>query len=427
MSIKKILAVVFLIFSVAVNAQVNKYYYENAVFKEYIKTVMMYREGDILSSPIITLNDELELLFKFDDLSDLDHQYYYTIIHCDVNWNESFISQTDYLRGFPENPLLDYKYSFNTTFNYTHYELRLPNQDVQFNYSGNYVLVVYEDSDKSKVIITQRFYVVEPKVAISGAVKRPISDPFSGSNQEIDFEITYNKDFMIENPNRDVKVVLMQNNRWDNAIRNLKPLFIRANLLEYNYDQGENVFPAGNEFRYFDNRSNKYNGENVISTEFHSPYYHKTVVNGDVRANKNFFLYKEMNGRYTVESQDKEVRDFDTECDYTFVHFTLPLEAPLLGGSVNVFGALTGWNANKSNEMTWNFDTGAYELSLLLKQGYYNYMYAYVPQGSKVADIANIEGSFWEAENEYEILVYYSDFAARYDRLVGIMILYSGK
>jgi hypothetical protein len=69
--------------------------------------------------------------------------------------------------------------------------------------------------------------------------------------------------------------------------------------------------------------------------------------------------------------------------------------------------------------MTYNFERGEYELTLLLKQGYYNYIYVYVPQGAKVADHTNIEGSFWETSNDYQILVYYRDLAGRYDRLVG--------
>jgi hypothetical protein len=418
------IVVAFIFFSVLhVNAQENKFYYENAVYRENIKTVQMYRAGFELSHPVLTLNEDAQLLFKFDDLSDEVKNYFYTVIHCDANWNESYIGQVEYINGFTENPLLDYKLSFNTTFNYSNFQLLLPNDDMKFNYSGNYVLVVYEDNDKQKVVITQRFYVVEPKVDIQGTVRRATFDPFSGSNHEIDFVITHNN-LMIENPLRDVKVVLMQNGRWDNAIRNLKPLFIRQNRLEYDY-QKENVFPAGNEFRYFDNRSNKFNGEYIASTDFHRPYFHKTITKDAVRANKDFFQYKEMNGKFTVESQDKEVRDPDTECDYTFIHFTLPLPSILLGGSVNVFGALTGWNANKSNEMTWNFDTSAYELTLLLKQGYYNYQYVYVPQGATSADHTNIEGSFWQTENDYLLFVYYSDFSARYDRLVGYRLFNS--
>jgi hypothetical protein len=415
---------VFFFFTVFYSgAQEKKFYYENAVYREYIKTVQMYIAGFELSLPILTINEDANLLFKFDDLSDEPRDYYYTVIHCDADWNESFINQTEYISGFPVNPITDYKLSFNTTFKYTNYQILLPNDNMKFNYSGNYVLVVFEDNDKEKVVITQRFYVVEQKVSITGSVHRATNDPYEGSNQEIDFVVTHN-DLLIENPLKDVKVVLMQNGRWDNAIQNLKPLYIRDNRLEYDY-QRENVFPAGNEFRYFDNRTNRYNGENVVATDFHTPYYHKTLITDKVRANTNYFKYKEMNGKFTIESQDKEVRDPDTECDYTFVHFTLPLQSILLGGSVNVFGALTGWNANKSNEMTWNFNTSAYELTLLLKQGYYNYEYVYVPQGSLSADHTNIEGSFWETENDYQLFVYYSDYSARYTRLVGYQVFNS--
>lgn len=404
--------------------QQNNFYYENAVYRENIKTVMMYREGFELSNPVLALNEDARLVFKFDDLSPEPKDYYYTVVHCDADWNESFLNQADYINGYAENPLNDYQQSFNTTFNYSNYILYLPNPDLNFEISGNYVLVVYEDNDKEKVVITQRFYVVEQKASVEGRVRRATTDAFQGSNQEVDFAITFAPGMVPENPLKDIRVVVMQNNRWDNALKNLKPLQIRENRLEYDYDR-ENVFPAGNEFRYFDNRTNRVNGEYIVSTEYHAPYYHKTVAPGEVRANKNYFKYPDMNGRFTIESQDPEVRDFDTECDYTFVHFTLPLESPLLGGSVNVFGALTGWNANKSNEMTWNFDTGAYELTLLLKQGYYNYQYVYVAQGSKVADHTNIEGSFWETENEYQILVYYRDFSSRYDRLVAYQVLNS--
>ncbi len=414
--------IIFLLVSNVV-AQDDKFYHENAVYSEDIKTVLMHRKGFDLTNPVLELNQEAPLVFKFDDFSAEVKNYYYTVIHCDADWNESYLVQDEYLDGFPENPLDDYALSFNTTFEYVNYQLLLPNENMRFRISGNYVLVVYEDNDKEKIVITQRFYVVENRVQIEGTVRRATLDAFKGENQEIDFTI-YHEDVVIENPLNDVKVVIMQNNRWDNAIRDLKPLFVRERRLVYDYNR-ENVFEAGNEFRYFDIRTNRIPGENVLSTDFHRPYYHKTLMTDEVRVNKPFFLYKEMNGKYVVESQDPEVRDYDTECDYVFTHFSLPLESILLGGSVNVFGALTGWNANKSNEMTWNFETSQYELTLLLKQGYYNFQYVYVEQGSTVADNKNIEGSFWETENDYQIFVYYKSFSGRYDRLVGYRLFNS--
>jgi len=421
---KKTLITIIVIFLAIISfAQNENFYYENAVYRENIKTVMAYRDGFELSNPIMGLNEDMSLIFKFDDMSDDVKDYFYTIIHCDADWNESFISQEEYIDGFVENPVLDYGLSYNTTFNYVNYLIELPNDNLKFRLSGNYALVVYENQDKEKIIFTRRFQIYENAVRIDGTVRRATLDAFKGGNQEVDFKI-YHPNLAILNPREEVKVVIMQNNRWDNAIRNLKPLYIRDRELDYNYDS-ENVFKAGNEFRYFDNRTNRMNGENVIATDFFRPYFHKTVKPDEVRSNKHFFSYEEMNGMFAIESQDQEVNDYDTECDYTFVHFALPLEAPLLGGSVNVFGALSYWNANKGNEMTYNFDKGEYELTLLLKQGYYNYIYVYVPQGSTVADHTNIEGSFWETENDYQIFVYYRDMASRYDRLVGYQQLNS--
>ena len=408
---------IFLFSSPIIKAQEDNFYYENAVYNENIKTVLMYREGFDLSDPIYELGEETPLVFKFDDLSPEAKDYYYTIVHCDAGWNESFMPQSDYLDGFTENPVDDYALSFNTTFDYVNYRLYLPNEDVQFKVSGNYALVVYENNNKENLVLTKRFHVVEPRVDIEGTVRRATLDAFKGAHQEVDFTV-YHENLEIQNPREEIKVVITQNNRWDNAIRDLKPLFIRDRMLVYDYNK-ENVFEAGNEFRYFDIRTTRVNGEGILSTDFHRPYYHKTLFSDEIRTNKKFFSYEEMNGKYAVESQDPETEDCDTECDYFFTHFTLPLESILMGGTVNVFGELTNWNANKKSEMTWNFDTGTYELTLLLKQGYYNYIYVYVPEGSMEADHTNLEGSHWEAENNYQIYVYYRDLAGRYDRLVG--------
>ena len=404
------------LFSFAEGKNNDRYYYQNSVYKEEIKSVQMYLDGSELSNPVMELNGKAPLVLKFDDLSTKAKDYSYTIIHCDANWNESLLMQNDYLEGFPDNPLNDHAFSINTTVPYVNYRLEIPNEDVKLKCSGNYVIVVFEDKDKEKLVLVKRFHVLEPLVRIQGQVKRATFDPFKGSNQEVDFDV-FTGNLRVQNPNEEVKVVISQNRRWDNAIRNLKPLFIRDRVLSYDYNK-ENVFPAGNEFRWFDIRTNRFPGENIESIQFHRPYYHATLLTDEVRSNKKFFSYKEMNGKFVIETRDR-VQDFDIECDYTFVHFTLPLPSPLVGGSVNVFGALTDWNANKSNQMTWNPQRAAYELTLLLKQGYYNYQYVYVPQGSSVADATNIEGSFYETENDYQVFVYFRGMGDRYDRLVG--------
>ncbi len=413
-----ILSVIFSLNSFA--QQENGFYYQNATYKENIKTVQLFSEGFEQSFPIYELGSGANLLLKFDDLSGELSNYYYMILHCDANWNESYVLQNEYMDGFIENPLDDYAMSFNTTMTYVNYQLRIPNEQVDLKYSGNYILIVYEDQDMEKLVLTRRFHVLEPRVNVGGMVKKATFDPFKGDNQEVDFTI-YHPKLRIENPRDEVKVVVMKNRRWDTAIKDLKPLFIKEGELVYDYDK-ENVFKGGNEYRYFDIRTTRFNGENVFSTTFHRPYFHATLMKDEIRSNKKYFSYREMNGNFVVESQDR-VDDYDTECDYIFVHFTLEMEAQLVGGSVNVFGALTDWNANKSNEMTWNYETAAYELTLLLKQGYYNYNYVYVPDGSKQAEDDVLEGTHVETENEYQILVYYKGISGRYDQLVGYQVI----
>ena len=118
---------------------------KEGVFKESIKTIQITREGWKLSYPIIELNGNVKLEISFDDISDRVSNYNYKIIHCDFDWNPSPINESDYIEGFRQNQFNNYAFSFNTYFKYVHYNLSLPNQDVNFLISGNYLIEGYED------------------------------------------------------------------------------------------------------------------------------------------------------------------------------------------------------------------------------------------------------------------------------------------
>jgi hypothetical protein len=75
--------------------------------------------------------------------------------------------------------------------------------------------------------------------------------------------------------------------------------------------------------------------------------------------------------------------------------------------------------------MTFNYERKGYELNLLLKQGYYNYMYVLKEPSNPVADETLIEGSHWETENDYTIMVYYRETGSLYDRLIAVNFLNS--
>jgi hypothetical protein len=396
-------------------AQENNFIFGNRIYSDDIKTVLFHKEGWELSDPIIELNGGTKLQFSFDELGNQPQTYNYTIIHCNAGWESSGLTDYEYIGGFPDAQIKDYYYSFNTTYDYVHYVLRLPNDEMSPKLSGNYILRVYRDFDRENKVLDRRFYVVEDAIEINAVIKRPGNVEFRNTGQEIDFKILH-KGFRINDPYSDVQVVLMQNGRTDNVIAGLKPLFTGNNELDYSYDY-ENIFPGGNEFRYFDIKSLRYQAEYVASIRFEKPYYHVMLSPGEDKAFKPYYFINDLNGRYYVDVQ--EGRDKHIEADYVFVHFSLPVEAPLAGEEVYVFGALTDWNLLEPNRMNYNFEKHAYELVLLLKQGYYNFMYAKAAKGSTQAEIGYFEGNHYETENDYSIFVYYSDITLRYQKLIG--------
>ena len=124
-------------------AHADKPRFSDRVFDNRIKTVLLHREGWELSYPLIRLGSDDRLILKFDLLGDNIETYYYTIIHCNKDWEESGIFRNDYTDGFDDNPIEEYKSSFNTTINYTHYSLTIPNERMTIKLSGNYILKVF--------------------------------------------------------------------------------------------------------------------------------------------------------------------------------------------------------------------------------------------------------------------------------------------
>jgi len=389
--------------------------------KESIRSIQFHREGWVLSYPVMELHGPDRLVLSFDDLGNDVKDYSYKIIHCDAFWTPSMIPEGDYMEGFYENHISEYALSFNTYHNYVNYKLRIPNDDVSLKISGNYILKIYEDFNEEQVVLTRRFVVAESAVDVSAVVGRPVMTLFRDNGHEVDVSVSYGQ-FPVNDPYSEFNLTICQNNRWDLAVYDLKPLFMGAGSLSYDY-QNENVFPAGNEYRYFDIRSLRYQTAEISSIKFERPYNHVYLYPDKVRANQKYFYQEDFNGRYYVEIQEG-TKD-DLEADYVYVHFTLPYDVPLIDGDVYVFGAFTDWSTEEWNRMEYNYEEKSYQATLPVKQGYYNYEYVFVNKATGYRDAHFMEGSHYETENNYVIYLYYSDQVNRYDRVIGHQIVNS--
>jgi hypothetical protein len=384
-----------------------------------IKSIRLYKEGWNLSYPIIKIGSNEKLILHFDLLGEQPETYYYSFIHCDKDWNESGAFVTDYIEGFEENPLEDYESSFNTTVSYYHYTLAFPNDRVNLKLSGNYVIIIYMPGQRDNPVITRKFIITEEVVKIDVNVRRPLMTKNNNTHQQLDFNVILTG-ASLNDPYRNVFAMVLQNGRWDNARMNLKPDFYGGNELKYSSLSDKNIFPGGNEFRYFDIKSIRYNSEFVRSVDFAAPYYNVYLQPSENRESRPYFYWKDFNGKYFIAYQ--EGRDPEKDADYVYVYFTLPAREEVPGGKMHVHGALTDWEADETNMMTYNNAKKQYECALLLKQGWYNYEYVFLGDGEKNATPGPFEGNHYETENDYVVLIYYRNPRERYDRVIGTAV-----
>ncbi len=400
----------------AENNNMDFFLYGDFIHKNNIKTVLFNQKNFELSDPIIRLNSSDKLILRFDDL-DADYKNYsYTIIHCDAHWKPSDLNNFEYIDGFYEDEIRDFRRSVNTRTPYTNYFLEFPSHNLRPTLSGNYILKVFVNGDRENVAFTRRFMVFEERVTVDGFVQQANLVRYRDRKQQVMFRISLGN-YRVSNPYRDMKVVITQNGRWDNAIRHIDPKSIQGNTLVYDYED-KTLFEGGNEFRRFDIRSLRYLSERVNDIRSSRRHWDVYLSKDHRRSFHRYVSDDDINGRFQISTRD--ARDDHTESDYAWVHFHLPMETTIPAGHIYVMGELTDWTFTEENKMNYNYGENAYELSLLLKQGYYNYKYAILVEEGATADILYTEGSHSMTENDYTIYVYHRETGDLYDRLVGM-------
>jgi hypothetical protein len=386
------------------------------IFDERIKTVMLYREGWNLSHPLIEIGGDQRLVMKFDLLGSGIENLYYSFIHCNKDWEPSGLFNTDFINGFHENQIEEYAFSFNTTVSYVHYTLAFPNENIDFSVSGNYVIVVHRPGEPQIPLFTRRFMVVENLTGIKATVRRADMSIFRDTHQQVDVTVALSR-LRVTDPRSEIFTAVLQNGRWDNAVTNLAADFVSPTELRYTSLGEGNLFEGGNEFRQFDIRSFRYQTEFVRDITYDGRMHNVNLQLSENREFKPYFFRNDFNGKYMIGVQ--EGVNPSTDADYAMVYFTLPAPLKVEGGTIYIAGDMTMWNPLPENYMQYNYEERQYEGSLFLKQGWYNYEYRFLPDQNGSEKRAWFEGSHFETENEYLVLVYYRARNSRYDRLVG--------
>lgn len=413
---RKLVVLLASLFCLSLTAQTT---YRTQIFQPNIKTLQIGVSGVKLGLPIIELSSSNVLQVSFDEMSHEAHSYSYKVIHCNADWTPSSLNSSEYLSGFTTANITDMATSLNTTYLYTHYSFQLPNNDMGFKVTGNYVVVIYEDNKMDDPIARACFSIVDQRVNIIPTVRGNTDSELNGRLQQLDFEVALNG-YTVRDASEEIKVVVRQNNRIDNQVTDIKPTYFTNSSLSY-INNRNLIFEGGNEYHRFDISSVYAAGEGVANIVFTRPYYDAFLYDNKIQTSKMYLYDLDVNGKFVINMQ--KAQDDDTEADYMSVHFNLPAKEPFFDGQLYLGGEFNYNLLNNDVRLRYDGKTESYVQTVLLKQGGYNYQYWFVPKGESKASPARVDGSYWQTKNEYTIYVYHRPWGERYDKLVGVKVV----
>ncbi len=359
---------------------------------------------------MVSVGDVLEL--SFDDLEGGIREYQYKIEQMTHDWRLGSLQSNQYINGFEQDYIINVSNSFNTLQSYTHYKVKIPNQNTVITKSGNYLISVADENDE--VIFSRRCIFFENLITTEVSVIRSRNAATINEQQTVQLIVNH-EGLLINNPAQEIKVQLLQNNNWATSVTNITPQFIRNNQLIYNHPLKTN-FWGGNEFLNFDNKYIRNTSVTIARTD-RKDIFHNYLYTDIERKYKPYAYNPDINGQFTIRTLD--ANDKDSEADYAMMHFSLEVYDFYKNKDVYVYGAFNDFQLTDENKMIYNSDENIYQASILLKQGFYNYTYAIINQNNKV-DLTEINGSFFQTENEYTAIIYYCPYGSLFDRVIGI-------
>lgn len=400
------------------------------VFSDEIASLQVVAGLRWQEMPIIKLRGRERINISFDDLSHTYRRFTYSVTHLEADWTPSDgLFTSDYLAGFQDGLTIeDFDESINTTQNYTHYRLSLPNEQCRFTMSGNYRVDIKDDNDDERPMLSVFFMVNEDAVNVGLACSDNTDIDVRKSHQQVDVSVDYSP-LRATDPRRQIKGYVVQNGRWDNARIMPEAPRISQRLLEWVHCR-DFIFEAGNEYHKFEILDVHRNSLNVENNAWDGEEWH-TILWPDY--NRPSYVYDEVpKGAFFIRNSDN--RESDITSEYVNVHFILKSDP--LPYRLFVNGTWTNDRFLPKYEMFYDIDRKVYEAVVPLKYGYYSYQYLMLPDGEIVEGdvrynekvgcntteplIPPTEGSYYQTRNTYNALIYYRGTNDRADRLVGV-------
>ena len=389
----------------------------NLNYKPEVQTVLLYADGNQLNDPIIPLEDMIgRLTLSFDVIDGEGEVLNYTFIHCSHDWQPTDLQRMQYASGFESDRLDDYAFSRNTLIEYVNYQLTFPREDMMPLISGNYLLIVYGD-DFNDLYFTRRFMVVDEKAQVNATVPRYPDDlTLTDTHQQLNVRVNVSN-YLTGNTQKYSHLTIRQNGRWDNAAVGLKPTYVYPDYISFEHHP-QTVFEATNQYIRFNTSNFYFQSENLAHIRQTDESFEIDIITCESRARMAYSSYEDIHGEKFVYVENENL-DNSTEADYCRVNFFYKSEIPLTHEDIYIMGALNDWRFDESNKMTYDYKLRGYTCSMVLKQGYYNFMFVTIDRSTYEIKTDLTMGNHWETNNVYKLYFYFYNAIKGYDELIG--------
>lgn len=393
----------------------------NLNYKPEVQTVLLYAGDNQLNDPVIPLEDMTDhLSLSFDIIDGQGDVLNYTFIHCSHDWQPTRLQRMQYASGFESDRLDDYAFSRNTLIEYANYQLKFPREDMRPLISGNYLLIVYGD-DMNDLYFTRRFMVVDEKAHVGATVPRYPDDlTFTNTHHQLNVKVGLTN-YLTGNTQQYSYLTIRQNGRWDNAAVGLKPTYVYPDYISFEHHP-QTVFEAANQYRRFNTSNFYFQSENLAHIRQTDASFEIDIATCESRARLAYTSYDDIHGEKFIYVENDNL-DNNTEADYCRVNFFYKSEALLTHEDLYIMGALNDWCFNESNKMTYDYRLRGYTCSMVLKQGYYNFMFATVDRKTGLVMTDLTAGNHWETNNVYKLYFYFYNAVKGYDELIGYSVV----
>jgi len=378
---------------------------------DQIRTVQLYRGSDERSFPVMALRPDEPLTLEFDLMAKQGRPLSIYFYHADRNWNRD-LSPSQVFESYQDDKLVDYRPSQGTTVPYVHYTYRLPNDDIRFRISGNYVLRVTERGRRDSVLFERPFFITDE---VGGLELGAESIMVPGQRQQSVRPVArFDPPTALRGDPFGYTVCFVRNGRLADTRCQDQPLLAQQPKLAFELDRSRAFAPITADYTVdLGNLRAAPKIERLDRTV--TPF--RVLLEPDYAQFSGGDLDAALNGQILIQEAVRGRANPSLTAEYVRTTFAfVPPKEQRLNGDVVVAGSFSNMNIARGTRMQWRPLRGRYEGEILLKQGRYQYFY----NASDPRLRRQVQRSPSRLRNTYMTFVYYRDPSRNTDRLLRV-------